>query len=481
MTEASEPLFLAIDQGGHSSRALVFDQQGALVASAVQSCRVDHPRPHWVEQDADELATSVSHALAEICRALQDRARYIIAAGLATQRSSIVCWDRNTGEALSPVISWQDTRAHDLLDKFAAHAPEIQRITGLRLTAHYGASKFKWCLENVPTVRAACEVGRLAWGPLASFLLHRLLAQRPFTADPANASRTLLWNLETRDWDPTLLALFALPREPLPECVPSRYPFGTLQLAGREVPLNLVTGDQSAALFAFGRPDPDVVYVNVGTGAFVQRLSAARPQSAQRFLASIVLDDGGDLTYALEGTVNGAASALRWLEREYGLHNVEAMLPAWLGRRRSPPLFLNGVSGLGSPYWVADFRSRFVGAGEDWEKAVAVLESTVFLVYANMEAMADVASAPSKVHITGGLTRLDGLCQRLADLSGLQVYRPAQCEATARGTAYLAARCPSPWPEPGPGQWFEPKMNNALAGRYQAWCGAMQAALQATA
>jgi glycerol kinase len=217
--------------------------------------------------------------------------------------------------------------------------------------------------------------------------------------------------------------------------------------------------------------------VNVGTGAFVQRLCRRQPARVGRYLASMVLHDNQELTYALEGTVNGAASALRWFERAYGLADVEAGLPQWLVRAGTPPLFLNGVSGLGSPYWVADFTPRFIGNGEPWQQAVAIVESIVFLLQLNMDGMRELAAPPREIRISGGFARLDGLCQRLADVSGVRVYRPAACEATARGTAFLVASRPRSWHEPEGGRWFDPELNSVLSARYQSWREAMQVAV----
>ena len=190
-----------------------------------------------------------------------------------------------------------------------------------------------------------------------------------------------------------------------------------------------------------------------------------------------MLHDGEDMFYALEGTVNGAASALRWLEREYALSRLEAKLAQWLTHTASPPLFLNGVSGLGSPYWVADFPCRFVGAGDASAKAVAVIESIVFLLQTNLDGMRPFTAATVRIQISGGLARLDGLCQRLADISALPVYRPAQCEASARGTAFLLAGRPAAWPETNSGQCFSPADNLGLSERYRAWREAMRGVL----
>ena len=473
---ASDPLYLCLDQGGHASRALVFDRRGALQASALREVDVREPRPGWVEQDPEELVASLHAVIAKVIASLGARAGQISSAGIATQRASMVCWDRHTGEALSPVISWQDRRASAWLDQFSAHASEVHQRTGLRLSAHYGASKMRWCLDRLPAVSAARREGRLAVGPLASFLLFRLLEEKPLLADPANAARTLLWNIRAMDWDPWLLELFGVPLEPLPRCVPTHHPFGTLHVKERRIPLTVATGDQSAALFSLGAPPPEAAYINMGTGAFIQRAFDQEPEAAG-LLTGMVYRNADRAVFVLEGTVNGAGAALQWAVREWGLENLEARLPEWLARAGDIPLFLNGVGGLGAPYWSAEFDSRLIGDGEPWQKAVAVVESIVFLLQTNLELMQKFPPAPTRLVVSGGLARYEGLCQRLSDLSGLALYRPAEHEATARGTAYLLAGFPGDWPEEKPGTPFEPKQNTGLRQRYQRWRAEMQRAL----
>jgi len=472
----SNPLYLCIDQGGHASRALVFDSRGVLHVSSLREVGVHAPLPDRVEQDPEELVASLRAVIAEAVVSLGNRADQIVSAGIATQRSSIVCWDRRTGAALSPVISWQDRRAHQWLDRFSAHASEVHQRTGLRLSAHYGASKLRWCLDHLPAVTAARREGRLAMGPLASFLLFRLLGEKPLLADAANAARTLLWNLRTLDWDPWLLERFGVPKETLPRCVPTRYRFGTLKVNESRIPLTIATGDQSAALFSLGAPHPQAAYINMGTGAFIQRVFN-QSEDADGLLTGMVYRDADRAVYVLEGTVNGAGAALHWAEREWGLEDIETRLPEWLARAGDIPLFLNGVGGLGAPYWSAEFDSRLVGDGEAWQKAVAVVESIVFLLQTNLEFMQKLPLAPVRLVVSGGLARYDGLCQRLSDLSGLALYRPAEHEATARGTAYLLAGFPGDWPEEKPGTPFEPKQNTGLRQRYQRWHAEMQRAL----
>lgn len=476
-------LYLTLDQGGHASRALVFDASGKIIASNFQPIAVNHPQPDRVEHDPHELITSLRTAISNVITQLGARCTDIIAAGLATQRSSLACWDKTTGAALSPIISWQDRRAHHQLQQFESQRQAIHQKTGLFLNAHYGASKLRWCLDHLPAVRTAQDNGTLACGPLASFVLFHLLEEHPLLADPANASRTLLWNISTGDWDDELLTLFGMPRTLLPHCVPTRHSFGHLRINDFFIPLTVTNGDQSAALFAFGPPQPDIAYINVGTGAFVQRVSQQRPHHS-RLLSSVVMQTAERTTYTLEGTVNGAASALQWAGNTLKLSHIETSMENWLTNSTAPPLFLNGVSGLGAPYWIADFHSQFIGTGEAWEKIVAVVESIVFLLHTNLYEMESACPAPRTIIISGGLTTLNGLCQRLADLCGLPVYRPAECEATARGMAFLLAGSETMsdhWslhhsehsPESMPDTIFTPAPNSALQERYRLWQQAM--------
>tara|TARA_B100000315_G_scaffold28113_1_gene23941 strand:+ start:27811 stop:29259 length:1449 start_codon:yes stop_codon:yes gene_type:complete len=472
-------LFLTIDQGGHSSRALIFNGQGEVLTHESERVTTASPKENWVEHDSEKMVLSVEHAIKKAVVAIGARAKNIVAAGLSTQRSNITCWDNKTGEALSPTISWQDRRAALWVGRFSRHETTIHQKTGLFPNAHYGVSKLRWCMENLPAVKKAYENGCLSWGPMASFLLFRLLDQHPLLADPANASRTLLWNLQSLNWDKELLNLFELPVRPLPRCVPSRYYFGDLNVSGKKIPLHIVTGDQSAALFAYGRPKPETAYINIGTGAFVQRPFKEYTLGSSKLLTSIVLQDGNELTYVLEGTVNGAGSALAKVEEELGIDPVETkqQLPEWLKNAKSPPLFLNGVSGLGTPFWIPDFKSRFVGNGKNWEKIVGVIESIVFLLRVNMDEMQKLFSSPEKILISGGLSALNGLCRKLADLSGIPVYRPVEHEATAEGTAYLLRGQPDEWPEAKPGVWFKPRHKPELEKRFKQWLNLMNDAI----
>lgn len=471
MNEAlkAETLHLALDQGGHASRAFVFDNHGQLRAQAdseIDTLRFDDQR---VEHDPEAVLCSLMEATGE-CLAQLGHQASIRSAGLATQRSSIVCWDRVTGKALSNVISWQDRRAADWVLGLSKHRSTIHAKTGLMLSPHYGASKLRWCLNNLPSVAEGMARGTLSWGPLASFVLHRLLRERPLLVDPANASRTLLWDYTTGDWSEQLLKLFQLPSKPLPRCVPSRHLFGHLGFTHQAIPLTVTTGDQSAALFALGPPVDDTIYVNIGTGAFVQQLAGNKPVLCRRLLSSILFQDGHEAQYVLEGTINGAGSAIRLQARILGLDMdyVESRTEDWLSQAQTPPLFLNGVSGLGAPFWVPEFPTEVVGKGAPHEQLVAVMESIVFLIKANIDELGKCLSRPKRIMVSGGLAAVDQLCHRIADLTEIRVERPKLSEATARGLGFLVAGAKH-WVPPGPAVSFPPQENRSFQERFAIW------------
>ena len=465
----SQPLVLAIDQGTHASRALVFDRHGRTLSSAVANISINYPQADWAEQDGDEIVNSVRSAATQALDALGPRRHDVVSAGLSSQRSSVICWDRVTGAPLSPIFSWQDRRAHAWIDQLQPQADSVHRKTGLFLSPHYGASKLRWALDHLPAVRAALQNQTLCWGPMASFVVFRLCTEQPFLADPQCAARTQLWNLHTQDWDPELLALFGLPAGFLPRCVPTCHAWGTLDLPGNGIPLTAVNGDQSAAVFAFGAPEADAAYINIGTSAFVQRALTHFPGHVPRQLTGIILDDGASRVYMVEGNVNGAGTALEWVRKEFGMDHLTDELPQWLARPDQPPLFLNGIAGLGGPFWQPEFESRFVGEAEPWLKAVAVVESIAFLLQANIDHMNAYVPAAQRIRISGGVSLIDGLCQRLACISGLPVHRRDDPEASARGIAYLSCGRPPGWNQGAHEAVFAAQSDAALQARYQRW------------
>ena len=470
------PLYLAIDQGGHASRASLYTADGVMVDSARVAVQTRHSAPEQVEHDPEEMVASVQTAIDAAVGGADTTS--IVAAGLATQRSSVVCWDLDSGAALSPVLSWQDRRTAGWLERLTDHATEIRQRTGLPLSPHYGASKLRWCLDHLPAVRQAWKDGRLAWGPLASFLTYRLTEEKTLAADPANASRTLLWNLDDGDWDPRLAELFDVPGGALPPCTDTRHTWGHIAAGRHRVPLTVVTGDQSAALFAVDQLELGGVMINLGTGAFLQQGLPHRPPPS-RLLAGLAYQDSTRRVYTLEGTVNGAGSALAWMAAQSDMEQAELIrrLPGWLETSKRPPIFLNGISGLGTPYLRPIFASRFIGKGSLAEKCMAVCESIVFLLQVNLEEMAADVGPAQQIVISGGLSELDGLCQRLADLSGLPVRRPQDREATVQGLIQLLRDVPTPMTDAHAGTSFLPRDHHDLESRYRAWRGELEASL----
>ena len=489
------PLHLALDQGGSASRALVFDARGHERAAARIEVGDQRPQPGWVEQDPDAVVDSLRRVAAAALTQLDAGEReQVIACGLSTQRSSLVAWDRSTGAALSPVLSWQDTRAAAWLQAQGLDAEAMRATTGLYPNAHFGLSKMRWCLDHLDAVRAAAADGRLLLGPLAAFLAFRLLESRPVRVDPANASRTLLFDLALGDWSDALLARFGIERAWLPAVARSDADYGELVLDGCRLPLRLLSGDQSTAAFAHGELRAEAAYLNVGTGAFVFRASEQAlprdgqdtrvPQRAGRPAAALlrsVVHWADAPQYVIEGTVNGAGSALAAFAQAQGIANVGAALDAaWQDDTSAGELvYLNGVGGLGSPDWRSDFPSRFIGEGTPAQQLVAVAESIVFLVERNLALLRPLGAPCTHVLATGGISRSDRFCQTLADLAELPVQRPAHCEATARGAAFLLAGRPVDWAAL-PQHEFLPRPAMALIARHRRWQDAMAQELART-
>jgi glycerol kinase len=470
----SERVYVAIDQGGHATRATAYDAAGQVHGAALVTIATQHNALGHVEHEPGEVLASVQTAFAELARHVP-AARWA-AAGFAVQRSSLLCWDAADGSPLSPVLSWQDRRNAAWLKGLARRAEEVHHLTGLPLSPHYGASKFRWCLDHLPAVRAAAAQGRLRAAPLACWLLHRLLREHPFVADAATAARTLLWSPFERDWSEELLAMFGIPRAVLPRAVGTAGNFGTLDCEGTAVPVTVCNGDQSVVPFAAGPLDAAAAYVNLGTGAFVLR-PVPGALRAPPLLTSVIRVDATHFDCVLEGSVNGAGAALEWFERHLGAaaDRMLALLDGAALVDDSAPFFLNGVSGLGSPFWNPDFESRFVGEGTELQQCRAVVESVAFLIKANLDEMDRHHAPPARLVASGGLAENRLLCRLLAALSELPVDRSSDREATSRGLGFLVAGEPRQFQVPEC-TCFEPEDEPRLLARYVKWLELMRAA-----
>ena len=461
--------YLGVDQGSHSSRAVLFDDSGAVVADAAQKVTLNRNSTGHVEHDAVQLLDSVTRVIRQVLSSLDgQQLKQVAACGIATQRSTVLAWDAHGG-ALSPALSWQDVRAEALLKKLKPHEREIRRLTGLPLTAYYSASKMNWLLSESDRVKQ-CAADELRISPLISYLLFHLLDNRPYEIDFSNAQRTQLFALDSLTWSEQLCNWFDVDSCLLPDCMPMCANYG--QLADTHIPVTAVCGDQNAAMFGIGTLEPGVALVNIGSGAFVLRELDQFSNSTSQ-LTGIAYSDMSKVSYMREATINGAANALDWAEQQWHVDDLLSRLPEWIERVNEPPVFINAVGGLGTPWMLGGIQPSFIGNGDysDAEKVVAVIESIVFMIQVNLELMN--AEIPlNKLRVSGGLSKQNGLCQKLSNLSGFEIERSNVTEATARGVAWLAAGRPENWSIAGSDGGaefvrFVPQHEQTLHARYQ--------------
>ena len=427
-----------LDQGGHATRAIIFSQSGEIIFHTESKIRTIEKTGNIVEHDSDELLNSFDNVLSSAEDFLQKKNLDIVSLGLATQRSSFVAVNADTLKAIGNIISWQDRRSASTLEKYQSNANKIYQQTGLVLNAHYGASKMRWCLENNENVKKAAEKSTLLFAPIASYILLHILNEKPFLVDPANASRTLLMNLETCAWDQSLLDLFEIDESYLPKIHPTFSNYGTVTLNSKKIPLKVCTGDQNATLFAHGQPKSNEVYVNVGTGAFILNVHQELHSNIKsKILKSILYKSEETSLYALEGTVNGAGRALQWLAEKHNIESYETELNHWLSTYTDPPIFINGISGLGSPFWVPELESYFEFETSVEEKFVAVAESIIFLIKVNIDILRNEQPSINQIILSGGLSNNKHFCQHLANLCLLPILVSTDSEATAKGVYTL--------------------------------------------
>ncbi len=463
----SNSAVLVIDQGTHASRALLFALNGDALYESRCKIALRRHAPHQVEQDAQEILDSIQRVTRKCLDYVSAHGLSVVCAGLATQRSTVVAWDRETGQALYPALSWQDTRAQAIVNDLWPRAEHFKRITGLPISPHYGASKLNWLLNNVSEVIRAADNGCLAMGPLSSFLLFHLVREQPCVVDHGNAARTLLWNLSNRCWDPQLLQSFQINPVWLPETRPIRDDYGCLWNTG--IPITAVNGDQAAALYGYGPIPPQSAVVNIGTGAFVVFDTRDKPTFHSKLLTGITDSDAHTGAYCLEGTVNGAGAALRWAREAWG-PDVTACA-AW-DDVQHPPVVLNSVGGLGSPWWFADPRSGLhfdtteVDRYDTKDRIASIMESIVFMISANLNEIQACGLDVKHLRVGGGLSRDATLCQRLSDLMGLQTSRATGPEITARGMGWQAAGYPQQF-QALECELFEPRQDRHLEARFQ--------------
>ncbi|WAL60189.1 glycerol kinase GlpK [Thermocoleostomius sinensis] len=447
---------LALDQGTTSSRAIVFDRQGNILALAQKEFQQIFPQSGWVEHDADEIWAAqigvANEALARIGIAASD----IAAIGITNQRETTIVWDRNTGRPIHNAIVWQDRRTAGLADalKAAGHEPLFQHKTGLVIDAYFSGTKLKWLLDHVPGARAKADRGELAFGTVDSWLIWKLTNGALHITDVTNACRTLLYNLHTHDWDDELLTLLDIPRSLLPDVHRSSEVYGhtAAGLLGAQIPIAGIAGDQQAATFGQAALQSGMVKNTYGTGCFMLLNTGEKPIPSQHKLLTTVAWKVNDRTnYALEGSVFVAGAVVQWLRDGLGIikrsEEVEALA-------NSVPdndgvYFVPAFVGLGAPYWDSYARGTIVGLSRGSTAAHiarAALESIAYQTADVIDAMRqDSQLSLPELRVDGGASRNDLLMQFQADILGVPVVRPKVTETTALGAAYLAGLAVGYW------------------------------------
>jgi len=440
---------LALDQGTTSSRSLIFDARGQIVAQAQREFRQYFPQPGWVEHDALEIWESQRATMIEALRAARLSAGDISAVGISNQRETTVLWDRATGAPVAPAIVWQDRRTAGTCETLRAAGlePEISARSGLLLDPYFSATKLAWLLDQVPGARTRAERGELAFGTVDSWLIFKLTAHRRHVTDATNASRTLLYNLREGGWDERLLELMRVPRACLPEIVDtclSRSDAIVIDVDGAQLPLCGIAGDQQAALFGQGCFAPGMVKNTYGTGCFALMNTGAAPTASRHRLLSTVALRRGACQYALEGGVFMGGATVQWLRDGLGMIEKSADVEALAASvpDTGDVYLVPAFAGLGAPQWDAGARGTIVGLTRGTTRAHlarAALESIAFQTADLIDAMQrDCGHTLTELRVDGGAARNDLLLQMQADLLGVPVLRPVNTETTAFGAAAFA-------------------------------------------
>ena len=451
----AEQYILSLDQGTTSSRAMIFNHAGQIVAKAQKAFAQHFPEPGLVEHDAKEIWSTQVSVLAEALAQSGIAADQIAALGITNQRETTIVWDRASGEPVHRAIVWQDRRTAKYCDSIrAAHGDTIRAKTGLVLDAYFSATKVKWILDHVPGARARAEKGELCFGTVDTWLVWNLTEGRVFVTDPGNASRTMLFNIHTLQWDEDLLALFDIPRAMLPEVKSSSEIYGHTapRFTNRPIAIAGIAGDQQAALFGQLCLDKGMLKNTYGTGCFLLMNTGSKPVDSQHnLLATVAWKIGGETTYALEGGVFVGGAAIQWLRdgaqliREADEINTLAASVADNGG----VYFVPALSGMGAPYWDQYARGSFFGitrGTSNGHLARAVLEGIAFQVYDIVKAMeADAGGATAQLRVDGGASQSDYLMQVQSDLFAFDIVRPRITETTALGAAYLAGLAVGFW------------------------------------
>ncbi|HMG00139.1 MAG TPA: glycerol kinase GlpK [Gemmatimonadaceae bacterium] len=445
---------LSLDQGTTSSRAILFDHAGSIVAVAQKEFPQIFPKPGWVEHDPRDIWSTQAGVAAEVLTKANVGAAEVAAIGITNQRETTVVWDRTTGEPVYNAIVWQDRRTAGICDRLRARKLDrvIRRKTGLVLDAYFSATKVQWILENVKGARARAKAGELAFGTVDSWLVWNLTGGKVHVTDASNASRTMLFDISKGEWDDELLKLFGVPRSMLPEARSSSEVYGVTKLLGTPIPIAGIAGDQQAALFGQACTKPGMAKNTYGTGCFMlMNTGTKRIASKNNLLTTVAWRIGDRTEYALEGSIFIAGAVVQWLRDGLEFFRSAAEIEALAaGVSDTGGVYLvPAFAGLGAPHWDQYARGTIVGLTRGTTKAHiarAALEGIVLQVMDVLKAMeADAGIKLKELRVDGGASANDLLMQLQADLLNVPVVRPKVAETTALGAAYLAGLAVGFW------------------------------------
>lgn len=479
---------LALDQGTTSSRAVVFDRQMRKLSSAQQEFTQYYPRPGWVEHDAEELFECQLAVMKRAVTEAKIRPEKLTAVGITNQRETVVLWDKTTGKPVYRAVVWQCRRTAEIADALIREGlgAQIQAATGLLPDAYFSGTKIKWLFDNIPGLRAAADSGRILAGTIDSWLVWKLSGGKAHVTDYTNASRTMLFNIHTLDWDDELLRILDIPRRILPEVRDSSGVCAVTdqEVCGFAVPIASVIGDQQAALFGQSCFSAGEVKSTYGTGCFLLMNTGAKPvASKNRLLTTIALGVKGRIEYALEGSVFIGGAVIKWLRDELGLISSarECDILAESVPDSNGVVIVPAFTGLGAPYWDAYARGTITGLTRGSNRAHicrAALEAIAFQVKDEIECMKEDSGIPiPALKVDGGASVSDVMMQFQSDILDIPVHRPQNVETTVTGAAFLAGLAAGFWnsEEELRRHWkiertFQPEMSaEKRAALYAAW------------
>ena len=487
---------LALDQGTSSSRAIVFDEKGSICSVAQREFRQIFPKSGWVEHDPHEIWSSQASVIAEAITMMGINGLNIAGIGITNQRETTIVWDTDTEEPIYNAIVWQDRRTSDYCDELNKQGPtEMNRQkTRLIINAYPSATKIKWILDNVPGARKRAEKGKLMFGTVDTWLIWRLTRGEVHVTDVSNASRTMLFNINTLEWDKELLELFGIPESMMPEVKSSSEVYGHTKttIFAHKVPIAGIAGDQQAALFGQMCTEPGMVKNTYGTGCFLLMNSGDKPiLSKNNLLTTVAWKIGDRVNYALEGSIFVGGSVVQWLRDGLGAIKSSAEVEELASRvpDTNGVYFVPAMTGLGAPWWDQYARGTIVGISRGTTTAHiarAALEGIAFQTMDITDAMSRDAGIPLKeLKVDGGASRNNLLMQFQADILGTRVIRPQTVETTAMGAAYLAGLAVGYWSGTDEirRQWqidriFEPSMEaEKVATEKAGWADAIKRTL----